>query len=117
VPQPAVRSTWARRLQPSAALTSLEYESTDTTPPTEAFWMLLLSIMHTHFSSCGPLDRNGVTVRFPEGGFQSIIIQSPGDGVSIDQVVLSSEKHLTRRPRRRRTPKRFLPQSFWRDES
>src|SRR5687767_4694603 len=41
----------------------------------------------------GATNRNGVTVRFPAGGFQSIVIQTREDGVSIDQVVLSSEKY------------------------
>ena len=46
----------------------------------------------------GAEDRNGVTLRFPEGGLQRIQIQTREDGVSIDQVVLSAEKYLTARP-------------------
>jgi hypothetical protein len=39
-----------------------------------------------------------VTLRFPAGGLQVIQFQTREDGVSIDQVVLSSEKYLTARP-------------------
>jgi hypothetical protein len=46
----------------------------------------------------GAPDRHGVTLRFPEGGVQRIRIQTREDGVSIDQVVLSSERFLTARP-------------------
>jgi hypothetical protein len=46
----------------------------------------------------GAPNRNGVTLRFPEGGAQIIRIQTREDGVSLDQVVLSSEKYLTTRP-------------------
>ena len=41
---------------------------------------------------------NGVTLRFPEGGVQTIRIQTREDGVSVDAVVLSSEKYKTSRP-------------------
>ena len=46
----------------------------------------------------GAANRNGVTLRFPEGGVQTIRIQTREDGVSIDQIVLSSEKYKTTRP-------------------
>ena len=46
----------------------------------------------------GAVNRNGVTVRFPEGGVQTLRIQTREDGVSLDQFVLSSEKYLTTRP-------------------
>jgi FG-GAP-like repeat len=46
----------------------------------------------------GAVNRNGVTLQFPEGGLQVIQFQTREDGVSIDQVVLSSEKYLTARP-------------------
>jgi hypothetical protein len=46
----------------------------------------------------GAVNRNGVTLRFPEGGIQTIRIQTREDGVSIDQIVLSSEKYKTTRP-------------------
>jgi hypothetical protein len=44
------------------------------------------------------VNRNGVTLRFPEGGVQTIRIQTREDGVSIDQIVLSSEKYKATRP-------------------
>jgi hypothetical protein len=46
----------------------------------------------------GGVDVSGVTLRFPEGGPQTIRIQTREDGVSVDTVVLSSEKHRTLRP-------------------
>ena len=46
----------------------------------------------------GAVNRNGVTLRFPEGGRQMMRIQTREDGVSIDQIVLSSERYLTARP-------------------
>ena len=46
----------------------------------------------------GAVNRNGVTLRFPEGGPQTIRIQTREDGVSIDQIVLSSGKYKTTRP-------------------
>ena len=46
----------------------------------------------------GSVDKNGVTLRFPDGGFHEIVIQQREDGVSIDQIVLSAEKYLTARP-------------------
>jgi hypothetical protein len=41
----------------------------------------------------GAVNRNGVTLRFSEGGVQPIRIQTREDGVSTDQIVLSSEKY------------------------
>lgn len=46
----------------------------------------------------GAVNLNGVTLRFPEGGVQTIRIQTREDGVSIDQIVLSSGKYKTTRP-------------------
>jgi hypothetical protein len=46
----------------------------------------------------GAVNKNGVALRFPEGGWQRLIIQTREDGVSIDQIVLSAETYLTRRP-------------------
>lgn len=46
----------------------------------------------------GGVNVNGVTLRFPGGGVQRIRIQTREDGVSIDSVVLSSEKYRTTRP-------------------
>ena len=46
----------------------------------------------------GGVNVNGVTLRFPQGGAQKIRIQTREDGVSVDAVVLSSEKYKTSRP-------------------
>ena len=46
----------------------------------------------------GAPDRNGVTLRFPEGGRQRLRIQTREDGVSIDQIVLSAVRYKTTRP-------------------
>jgi hypothetical protein len=65
----------------------------------------------------GAIGRNGVTVRFPEGGYQSIVIQTREDGVSVDQVVLSAEKYLTSRPGTAKNDNTILRFTYWRDES
>ena len=57
----------------------------------------------------GAPNRNGVTLRFPEGGDQIIRIQTREDGVSLDQVVLSSEKYLNTRPGSARNDTTTLP--------
>jgi hypothetical protein len=46
----------------------------------------------------GAVNRNGVTLRFPEGGRRRIRIQVREDGVSVDQIVLSAVKYRTSRP-------------------
>jgi hypothetical protein len=46
----------------------------------------------------GGVNVSGVTLRFPAGGPQTIRIQTREDGVSVDTVVLSSEKYRTARP-------------------
>lgn len=46
----------------------------------------------------GGVNVSGVTLRFPDGGPQTIRIQTREDGVSVDTVVLSSEKYRTARP-------------------
>jgi hypothetical protein len=46
----------------------------------------------------GAVNVSGVTLRFPDGGPQTIRIQTREDGVSVDTVVLSSEKYRTTRP-------------------
>jgi hypothetical protein len=61
----------------------------------------------------GAIDLNGVTVRFPEGGYQKIVIQTREDGVSIDQVVLSSEKYLTTRPGAAKNDNTIVHPTFW----
>ena len=46
----------------------------------------------------GAVNVQGVTLRFPEGGPQTIRIQTREDGVSVDAVVLSAQKYRTTRP-------------------
>ena len=64
----------------------------------------------------GAVDRSGVTLRFPSGGHQSIVIQTREDGVSIDQVVLSSEKYLTTRPGKSKNDGTILRFTSWQEE-
>ena len=64
----------------------------------------------------GAVNNNGVTVRFPEGGLQHIRIQTREDGVSIDQIVLSSEKYLTARPGTAKNDKTILTRTFFPSE-
>ena len=61
----------------------------------------------------GAVNRNGVTLRFPDGGGQSIVIQQREDGVSIDQIVLSSEKYLTTRPGTAKNDQTILPRTYF----
>jgi hypothetical protein len=37
-------------------------------------------------------------LRFPQGGWQAIVIQTREDGVSVDQIVLSAERYRTSAP-------------------
>ena len=60
----------------------------------------------------GSVNRNGTTVRFPDGGLQFIRIQRREDGVSIDQIVLSSEKYLTARPGSAKNDQTILLRTF-----
>jgi hypothetical protein len=46
----------------------------------------------------GGANVNGTTLRFPAGGSQTLRIQTREDGVSIDQIVLSSARYKTTRP-------------------
>jgi hypothetical protein len=64
----------------------------------------------------GAVNRNGVTLRFPGGGFQRIIVQTREDGVSIDQIVLSSEKYLTKRPGAAKNDSTILQFTCWQEE-
>ena len=59
----------------------------------------------------GAVDANGVLLRFPSGGHQRIRIQTREDGVSIDQIVLSSETYLTRRPGTAKNDTTILPKT------
>jgi hypothetical protein len=61
----------------------------------------------------GAVNRNGTTVRFPDGGLQFIRIQRREDGVSIDQIVLSSEKYLTARPGSAKNDQTILPRTYF----
>ena len=54
----------------------------------------------------GAANRNGVLLRFPAGGWQQILIQTREDGVSVDQIVLSSATYLRQGRGRRRTTSR-----------
>jgi hypothetical protein len=60
----------------------------------------------------GAVNRNGVTLRFPDGGRQTILIQTREDGVSVDQVVLSSENYLSARPGLQRNDRTILPRTY-----
>jgi hypothetical protein len=46
----------------------------------------------------GAVNQNGTLLRFPQGGWQTIRIQTREDGLSIDQIVLSSERYISTRP-------------------
>jgi hypothetical protein len=61
----------------------------------------------------GAVNRSGTTVRFPDGGPQFIRIQRREDGVSIDQIVLSSEKYLTARPGSAKNDQTILPRTYF----
>jgi hypothetical protein len=60
----------------------------------------------------GAVNRNGVTLRFPDAGRQDILIQTREDGVSVDQVVLSAEKYLTTRPGLAKNDRTILPRTY-----
>lgn len=60
----------------------------------------------------GSVNKNGITLRFQDGGFQEILIQQREDGVSIDQIVLSSEKYLTTRPGAAKNDATILPRTY-----
>jgi hypothetical protein len=57
----------------------------------------------------GAIDRNGVTIRFAQGGPQRIRIQTREDGLSIDQIVLSARKYKTVRPGTAKNDDTILP--------
>jgi hypothetical protein len=54
-----------------------------------------------------------VLLRFPQGGWQYVRIQTREDGVSIDQVVLSSEKYLNAPPGPAKRDATLLPPKPW----
>jgi hypothetical protein len=59
----------------------------------------------------GAVDRAGVLLRFPEGGWQRILIQTREDGVSVDQIVLSADKYVTARPGAAKNDRTILPRT------
>lgn len=59
------------------------------------------------------MNKNGTTLRFPDGGRQVIRIQQREDGVSFDQIVLSSENYLTKRPGLAKNDRTILPRTFF----
>jgi VCBS repeat protein/FG-GAP repeat protein len=61
----------------------------------------------------GAVNKNGTTLRFPDGGRQVIRIQQREDGVSFDQIVLSSETYLTKRPGLAKNDHTILPRTFF----
>lgn len=60
----------------------------------------------------GSVNKNGITLRFPDGYYHEIWIQQREDGVSIDQIVLSSEKYLTTRPGAAKNDMTVLPRTY-----
>jgi hypothetical protein len=57
----------------------------------------------------GAVNKNGVLLRFPGGGEQSLWIQTREDGVSVDQIVLSAQKYRTMRPGAAKNDRTILP--------
>jgi hypothetical protein len=70
----------------------------------------------------GAVNVQGVTLRFPEGGAQTIRIQTREDGVAVDAIVLSAEKYKTTRPGAAKNDTTILQHQgpwvspFWRQE-
>jgi hypothetical protein len=58
----------------------------------------------------GAVDAPGVRIRFEKGGWQRVWIQRREDGLSIDQIVLSSERYLTARPGTAKNDTTILPE-------
>jgi len=61
----------------------------------------------------GAPNRNGTTLRFPAGGRQALVIQTREDGVSFDQIVLSSDQYLTKRPGLAKNDHTILPSTYF----
>ena len=57
----------------------------------------------------GAVNVNGTTLRFPEGGAQTIRIQTREDGVSVDAVVLSAQTYRSTRPGSAKNDTTILP--------
>ena len=60
----------------------------------------------------GAVNKNGVLLRFPGGGQQTLWIQTREDGVSVDQVVLSAQKYRTTSPGAAKNDTTILPATF-----
>ena len=60
----------------------------------------------------GAVNANGITLKFPEGGVQRLQVQTREDGVSIDQVVLSSGKYASKRPGLAKNDVTILPRTY-----
>jgi hypothetical protein len=60
----------------------------------------------------GAVNRNGVLLRFPGGGEQTLWIQTREDGVSVDQIVLSAQKYRTTSPGAAKNDTTILPATF-----
>ena len=60
----------------------------------------------------GAVNANGITLKFPEGGVQRLQVQTREDGVSIDQVVLSSGKYASKRPGLAKNDATILPRTY-----
>jgi hypothetical protein len=57
---------------------------------------------------------SGTVVRFPQGGIQTIRVQTREDGVSIGEIVLSARKYRTTRPGAVKNDATMLPMTaFW----
>jgi hypothetical protein len=60
----------------------------------------------------GAVNVNGTMLKFPDGGVQRLQLQTREDGVSIDQVVLSSGKSVTKRPGLAKNDVTILPRTY-----
>ena len=58
----------------------------------------------------GAVNAPGVRIRFEQGGWQRLRIQRREDGLSIDQIVLSSEQYRTARPGSAKNDNTILPE-------
>jgi FG-GAP-like repeat len=59
----------------------------------------------------GAVNANGTTLRFPDGGPQTLRVQTREDGVSIDQIVLSAVKYRSARPGTAKNDHTLLPRT------
>ena len=60
----------------------------------------------------GAMNRNGVLRQFYAAGEFAVVVRRREDGVSIDQIVLSSEKYLALRPGAAKNDTTILPQTY-----